>query len=73
VAYPIYHYDGLPLAVQAPTGWQPLTPEEADAEAAINLIRKVVHTEFHSLVLWRLAQGQLATWRNACARDLSRV
>ncbi len=48
-----------------PAGWQPVTPEDADAEAALDLIRQVVHTEFHSLVSRRLIQQQLATWRNA--------
>jgi energy-coupling factor transporter ATP-binding protein EcfA2 len=132
IAYPIFHYDGLPLAVQAatrafqrpwlarlglgqhntvfkehwtrikalsrriagefsdeydnlrpaaelvarlteevsrflsnPAGWQPVTPIETDAEAALDLIRQVVHTEFHSLVSRRLINDQLTTWRNA--------
>ncbi len=132
VAHPTYHYDGLPLAVQAatrafqrpwlarlglaphdavskehwtrikalnrriagefddeydnlrpvaelvarlteevsrflsnPAGWEPVTPEEAEAEAALDLIRQIVHTEFHSLAARRLVQEQLDTWRNA--------
>lgn len=132
VAHPIYHYDGLPLAVQAatrafqrpwlarlglaphdsvskehwtrikalnrriagelndeydnlrpvaelvarlteeasrflssPAGWEPLTPDEADAEAALDLVRQVVHTRFHSLAARRLVQEQIETWRGA--------
>lgn len=133
VAYPIFHYDGLPLAVQAatqsfqrpwlarlglalhnsvpkehwtrikalnrriageldnyeygglqpvadlvarltdevsrflsnPAGWEPVTPEEAEAEAALDLIRQVVHTEFHSLATRRIVQEQLDSWRDA--------
>ena len=133
VAYPIFHYDGLPLAVQAatqsfqrpwlarlglavygsvskehwtkikalnrriageldnyeygglqpvadlvarltdevsrflsnPAGWNPVAPEEAGAEAALDLIRQVVHGEFHSLATRRLVQEQLDTWRDA--------
>ena len=132
VALPIFHYDGLPLAVQAatrafqrpwlarlglalhdsvskehwtrikalsrriagelndeydsmrpvaelvarlteevsrflsnPAGWEPTTPDEVDAEAALDLIRQTVHTEFHSLASRRLIQDQLDTWRIA--------
>lgn len=132
VAHPTYHYDGLPLAVQAatrafqrpwlarlglaphdsvskehwtrikalnrriagelgdeydslrpvaemvarlteevsrflsnPAGWDPVTPDEAEAEASLDLVRQVVHTEFHSLASKRLVQEQLDTWRNA--------
>jgi energy-coupling factor transporter ATP-binding protein EcfA2 len=132
VAHPMYHYDGLPLAVQAatrafqrpwlarlglalhdsvskehwtrikalnrriagelndeydslrpvaelvarlteevsrflsnPAKWEPVTPEEAEAEAALDLIRQVVHTEFHALASRRLVHEQLDTWRGA--------
>ncbi|WP_230189900.1 hypothetical protein [Sphingobium sp. CECT 9361] len=131
-AHPIYHYDGLPLAVQAatrafqrpwlarlglashdsvskehwtrikalnrriagelsdeydnlrpvaelvarlteevsrflsnPASWEPLIPEEAEAEAALDLVRQVVHTRFHSLAARRLVQEQIETWRSA--------
>jgi len=132
VAHPIFHYDGLPLAVQAatrafqrpwlarlglelhdsvskehwtrikalnrriagelgdeyrslrpvaelvarlteevsrflsnPAGWEPIKPEEAEAEAALDLIRQVVNREFHLLASRRILQEQLDTWRNA--------
>lgn len=44
---------------------QPITPDEADAEASLDLIRQVVHSEFHSLVSRRLVENQLSTWRDA--------
>ena len=133
VAYPIYHYDSLPLVVQAatwafqrpwlarlglalhddsvskehwtrikalnrrmagglrieydslrpvaelvarlteevsrflsnPAGWEPVTPDEAGAEAALDLIRQRVNTQCLPLVSRRLVQEQLETWRNA--------
>lgn len=132
VAHPHYHYDGLPLAVQAaaqafqrpwlarlgiaphgatskehwtrikalnrriagelsdeydslkpvadlvarlteevsrflskPASWVPVTPDEAEAEAALDLIREAVSIEFHSLAPRRLAQEQLQAWRSA--------
>lgn len=135
VAHPVYHYDGLPLAVQAaarafqrpwlarlglaphgatskehwtrikalnrriagelsdeydnlrpvadlvarlteevsrflsnPASWEPVTPDEAEAEAALDLIRQVVNVEFHSLASRRLAQEQLEAWRDAFER-----
>ena len=131
-AHPVYHYDGLPLAVQAaarafqrpwlarlglaahdsvakehwarikalnrriagefsdeydslrpvaelvarlteevsrflstPAGWEPNTPGEFEAEAALDLIRQVVHTRFHSLAARRLVHEQVETWRTA--------
>ncbi len=48
-----------------PAGWEPVAPEEGKAEAALDLIRQVVHTEFHSLATRRIVQQQLDSWRDA--------
>lgn len=48
-----------------PARWTPATPSEEEAEAALDLLRQKVHSEFHSLALRRLVQDQLEAWRGA--------
>jgi hypothetical protein len=48
-----------------PARWVPATPSEEEAEAALDLIRQRVHSEFHSLASRRLVQDQLDAWRGA--------
>jgi len=48
-----------------PAGWEPIVPHEAEAEAALDVIRQLVHSEFHSLAAHRLVQDQQDAWRAA--------
>ncbi len=48
-----------------PAGWEPRVPDEAEAEAALDLIRQEVHAEFHNLAVRRMVQEQLEDWRKA--------
>ncbi|WP_037278126.1 ATP-binding protein [Rubellimicrobium mesophilum] len=51
--------------LSSPASWAPTTPTEAEAEAALDLIREAVNIKFHSLAARRLAQEQLEVWRDA--------
>ena len=51
-----------------PSAWKPVMPEEAEAEAALDLIRQEVHTHFHTLAMRRLVEEHLEAWREAFDR-----
>ncbi len=48
-----------------PARWQPVQPNEAEAEAALDLIRQSVHAQFHNLATQRLIVDELDEWRRA--------
>lgn len=48
-----------------PARWEPVQPNEVEAEAALDLIRQAVHSHFHSLAMERLIVDSLEDWRRA--------